>query len=356
VPTTTLKPLYNMDKIRFGMTGTGRITDWVLKGAVLEPRFTVAAVCSRSQERAEAFAASHGIPKAYSDFTEMVCSPDIDAVYIGTPNDTHKSLAIKAMEHGKHVLCEKPLGVSTADVEEMSACAKENGVLLMEAMISTLSPNFLEVQRRAKSMGRPRNYFSAFCQYSSKCGTLKKILSGEEPGPVPSSFNPEHGGGALMDVGIYTIYPMVVLFGEPRSISAHGLTVKVPTGKGPMPTDLGGSAVFGYDGMEAEIIYSKIADSRLRTEISFDDGIISLDQIHVAKDVWMTRRGAPTSGRNEGPLPEDITVPSDPDPYLCEFREFIDVLQSGRRESANNSLGNSLAVARILDECRRQML
>ena len=79
-----------------------------------------------------------------------------------------------------------------------------------------------------------------------------------------------------MDIGIYTIYPMVTLFGEPDSIHAQALTCIVPTSSGGRKVDLGGTASFSYDGMEAEVIYSKVADSRLRTEISFDEGIISM--------------------------------------------------------------------------------
>ncbi|MBR1927732.1 MAG: hypothetical protein IJ840_08325 [Bacteroidales bacterium] len=99
---------------------------------------------------------------------------------------------------------------------------------------------------------------------------------------------------------------------------------------------------------------SKIADSRLRTEISAEGGILSLDQIHITRQVEFIPHGAPTSGRVSGPSKEDISVPCDPDEYLCEFREFIDVLERGSLESGNNSLDNSLAVAEILDEIRRQ--
>ena len=106
--------------------------------------------------------------------------------------------------------------------------------------------------------------------------------------------------------------------------------------------------------MDATVIYSKIADSNLRTEISCDKGIISLDQIHICRHAGMTRRGAPTSGRSSGPETIDISVPMDADEYLCEFREFIDVLDSGRLESSVNSLETSLVTAEILDEIRRQ--
>lgn len=341
-------------KVRFGIVGTGRISDWVLKGAVLEPRFEAAAVCSRNMATAEAFAAKHGIGKTYTSLAAMATDPGIDAIYIGTPNDTHHDLAIECMRYGKHVLCEKPLASNAREVEDMIAVAKENGVLLMEAMISTLSPNFRMVQRRMKELGDVRHYFGSFCQYSSKYDLLKRIVSGEEDTPVPSSFNPDHSGGALMDIGIYPVYPMVALFGAPKGLKADVTTIEVPTSAGMKKVDLQGRVIFEYDGMGAMVQYSKIADSRLCTEISCDGGILSLDQIHITRHVELTPRGLPTSGRSSGPATIDVTVPCDADEYLCEFTEFIDVLQDGRMESGNNSLANSLAVARIMDEIRRQ--
>lgn len=343
-----------MKKIRFGIVGTGRISDWVLKGAVLEPRFEAASVCSRTNENAESFASKHGIPRTFTDVDKMASDPAIDAIYIGTPNNTHHDLAIRCMNHGKHVLCEKPLASNAREVKEMIAAAKANGVLLMEAMISTLSPNFKMVQDKVKELGPVLNYSGTFCQYSSKYGQLKRILSGEEESPVPSSFNPDRSGGALMDIGIYPIYPMVTLFGRPKDVKANVLTVDVPTAHGMKAVDLQGIVLFEYDGMTATATYSKIADSKLRTEISCEKGILSLDQIHITRQVELTMRGAPTSGRSTGPATTDISVPCDPDEYLCEFREFIDVLESGRLESENNSLGNSLGVAEVMDEIRRQ--
>lgn len=375
-----------MKRTRFGIVGTGRISDWVLKGAVIDPRFEAAAVCSRSLEKGQAFAAAHGIPKVYTDIEEMASDPEIDAVYIGTPNSTHKSLTIKCLDKGKHVLCEKPMAANAEEVREMVAAAKANGTLLMEAMISTLCPNFVAAREKLKGLGDARHYFASFCQYSSKYDHVKRIIAGEDDSPVPSSLNPECCGGALMDIGIYTVFPMVALFGRPKGIKAEVTTCEVPVRDGrfdklsdrldhngrlvaePVEAhqanlchrsgwgkiDLQGSVVFEYDGMSAAVIYSKIADSNLRTEISCDGGIVSLDQVHICREARMTLRGAPTSGRTAGPQAIDISVPTDPDEYLCEFREFINVLEAGRRESSVNNLETSLITAEILDEIRRQ--
>ena len=144
-----------MAETRFGIIGTGRISDWVLKGAVLDPRFKAAAVCSRTQEKGEAFANAHGIGKVYTDVVKMAEDPGIDAIYIGTPNDTHRDLAIKCLESGKHVLCEKPLASNAKEAREMAAAAKADGVMLMEAMISTLNPNFRARRRCWPASGLP---------------------------------------------------------------------------------------------------------------------------------------------------------------------------------------------------------
>lgn len=343
-----------MKRHGFGIVGTGRISDWVLKGAVLDPRFKAVAVCSRNEDSARAFASRHGVAKTYTDIDLMASDPEVEVVYIGTPNNTHRNLAIRCMAHGKHVLCEKPLASNAREVREMIKAARENGVVLMEAMISTLSPNFRMVQERLKGLGKVRHYSGTFCQYSSKFAQLQRILAGGEDSPVPSSFNPDRSGGALMDIGIYPIYPMVALFGRPKGIKANLLTCEVPTKDGMRPVDLQGSVIFEYDGLSASVLYSKIADSLLRTEISCEGGILSLDQIHITRQVDFIPHGAPTSGRGSGPAKEDITAPLNADEYLCEFREMMDVLESGRLESENNSLSNSLAVAEILDEVRRQ--
>ena len=137
--------------IRFGIIGTGRISDWVLRGAAQDSRIKVTAVCSRTVEAALAFIARNPMAegaKVYTSVEEIVADPQVDAVYVGTPNQTHCEYAITALNAGKHVLCEKPLAINTGEGRKMIKTAKEKGCLLMEAMVSTLNPNFLEVASR----------------------------------------------------------------------------------------------------------------------------------------------------------------------------------------------------------------
>ena len=132
--------------VRFGIIGTGRISDWVLKGAAQDPRIKVAAVCSRTAKAAEAFIARNPMAagaKIYTSVEAMTSDPQVDAIYVGTPNQTHCEYTMTSLKAGKHVLCEKPLALNAAEGRRMIEAARESGCLLMEAMVSTLNPNFI---------------------------------------------------------------------------------------------------------------------------------------------------------------------------------------------------------------------
>ena len=108
-------------KIRFGVAGTNSITDWFLKGAMLDKRFELAAVCSRNIDKAKAFGNKYGGAAAYSSINEMAESPDVDAVYIAVPNSVHAQYALACMNAGKHVLCENPAASNATEFLKMTA-------------------------------------------------------------------------------------------------------------------------------------------------------------------------------------------------------------------------------------------
>lgn len=335
-----------MQTIRFAVIGTGRITDWVLQGAQEDGRFCLAAVCSRDGQRAADFIAAHpGWPdaKVFTSVEELAAAEDIDAVYIGTPNSTHFEFARTCLEAGKHVLCEKPLVTSAALARELAETARRRKCLLMEAMISTLNPNFTIAASTIPSILPVRNYFSSYCQYSTKYDDLGR-------GIVASSLDPLMGGGAVMDIGIYTIYPMVALFGVPREVSSEPLLADTPHG----PVDIGGSIRCRYDGMTANLVFSKAADSYLPTEIAGGNGSILMDAIHICREVRLVPHGTPTSGR--GPKTEARILSSgiSHDVYYYEFKHFMDLIQDGCTESPVNRLDTSIAVLDIIDGFRRE--
>jgi predicted dehydrogenase len=321
-----------MNQLRFGVIGTNFISDWVIAGGSQDERFRVAAVCSRRQDTADAFADKRHIPHTFTSPEEMAASPLIDAVYIASPNAYHAAQSILFMEHGKHVLCEKAFASNAREVREMIAAARRNKVTLMEAMKTTLTPNFLKAREALGRIGAVRRYVACYCQYSSRYDKFRA-------GVVLNAFRPELSNGALPDIGVYTIYPMVVLFGRPLSIKASGY--KLSSG-----VDGEGSVVFRYPEMDATVLYSKITDSALPTEIQGEDGNIVLDRINIISKVEIRHRGEKW---------EDLSCPVEKDEYFYEVKEFIDTVQSGRLESSVNSWENSLITMEIMDEIRKQM-
>lgn len=319
-------------KVRFGVIGTNFIVDKVLEAARLDHRFELTAIYSRTQESADEFAKKHNVPHTFTSLEDMLSSNLIDAVYIASPNSLHASQSILCMQHGKHVFCEKPFASNANEVKAMIATAEKYNVRLMEAMKPTMTPNFSVIKDNLKEIGTIRKYFSCYCQYSSRYDKLKE-------GVILNAFDPSLSNGAVMDLGVYTIYPMVVLFGRPKKISATGL--KLFTG-----ADGQGSVNFEYEGMDATVMYSKIADSSLPTEIQGEEGTITADRINIINKVTLKKRGG------------EETIISTPNPtheYYFEVAEFIDLIQKNERESTINSLENSLITIEIIDEIRKQL-
>jgi predicted dehydrogenase len=188
--------------IRFGVIGTNRITEQFIEAGIGIENFALSAVYSRTKERAEEFAEKFDVKSTFTDLEQMAQSNEIDAVYIASPNSLHAKQAIIFMNQGKHVLCEKPLASNTFELREMINTAKKNNVLLMEALKSTLLPNYHTIRENLFKIGPVRRYFACYCQYSSRYDAYKE-------GIVLNAFNPAFSNGALMDIGIYCIYPMV---------------------------------------------------------------------------------------------------------------------------------------------------
>ncbi len=332
-----------MDKIRFGVVGTNFITDWVIEGAREDKRFELAAVCSRSRERGEEFAAKHHIPHVFTSVEEMAASDVIDAAYIASPNFMHASQSIICMSHGKHVLCEKPMASNAREAREMIEASRCYGVTLMEAMKPTMTPHFRSVMDILPRIGTVRRYVASYCQYSSRYDRFKA-------GELPNAFNPALSNGAIMDIGVYTIYPMVALFGRPDRVSASGLLLS-------SGVDGQGAATMEYGNrMQATVIYSKIADSRLRSEIQGEDGIISMDTINRMAEITLTPRAVNLGGgMTSGSTTENISATVSHNEYYYEVAEFISLVLAGRRESSINSHEASLVTMEVIDEIRRQI-
>ena len=239
--------------VRFGVIGTNWITERLLEAANDVEDFKLTAVYSRTISRAEEFASKYGVTKIFTNLKEMVVSQEIDAVYIGYSQFISRRTSYFILQNGKHVLCEKPLAVNATEVARMIQAAKDHNALLMEAMKSTLLPNFKVIQDNLHKIGPIRRYFASYCQYSSRYDKYKE-------GIVLNAFNPEFANGSLMDLGVYCLYPLITLFGEPKEVKATGIMLD-------SGVDGEGSVILKYDDKDAIVMYSKITNSYLPSEI-----------------------------------------------------------------------------------------
>ncbi|QOR67788.1 Gfo/Idh/MocA family oxidoreductase [Cytobacillus suaedae] len=317
--------------IRFGIIGTNWITDRLIDAGTRLDDFQVTAVYSRSKENAKDFAARYGIRETFTNLDEMAKSNKIDAVYIASPNSMHATQAITFMNQGKHVLCEKPLASNTAEVDLMIEAAKANQVLLMEAMKTTLLPNFKNIQQNLHKLGKIRRYVGNFSKYSSRYDAYKE-------GTILNAFKPEFSNGSLMDLGVYCIYPMVLLFGKPNSIKASSYLLETQV-------DGEGSLLIEYDEMDAVIMHSKISNSYSPSEIIGEDGSMIIDNISEPTEVEIRYK--------DGSI-EVISEKDEMPSMYYEIKEFIELIKLGKLESEVNSHHHSRNTAEIIEIARKQ--
>ncbi|GAP39445.1 Gfo/Idh/MocA family protein [Flexilinea flocculi] len=199
-----------MEKVRFGIISCAGIAKKRFIPAITgASNALLAAVASRDPEKARQFASDHQIPEAYGSYKTLLNQKDIDAVYIPLPNGLHKEWSIKAIEHGKHVLCEKPLAPTQKDCEELAAAAKANGVTLMEAFMYRFHPLTEFVIRQV---------------HNGELGDIHAIqacFSFVLNDPDNVRFQPDLAGGSVMDVGCYGINCTRTFFNEePEAVSA----------------------------------------------------------------------------------------------------------------------------------------
>lgn len=317
--------------VKFGIIGTNWITESFVNAALEVKDFELVAVYSRTEEKAKQFADKFAVETIFTDMEQFFKNDQMDAVYIASPNVMHAEQAIEAMNCGKHVIVEKAIASNSTEVKTMIETAKRNGVLLMEAIKSTFTPNFEAIQENLTKIGPIRRYFASYCQYSSRYDAYKE-------GNVMNAFKPEFSNGSLMDIGIYCIHPMVTLFGKPNKIHANAHMLE-------SGVDGQGSVLFDYEELNGSVMYSKITNSYLPSEIQGEQGSILIDNISQPTKVEIKWK--------DGTV-EDISRPQKENTMYYEAKSFIDAINNKKLESSVNTYENTLITASILEEARGQ--
>ncbi len=298
--------------LRYATIGTSQITEEFIEGANIAGGMELAAVFSRSAEKGEIFAKRFGKPEIFTDM-ERLARSDIDAVYIASPNSLHFSQSRLFLKNNKNVICEKPATVAPAEMEELRLLADERGLVYMEAMMSMHTPAKKILENALKKIGKITSAHFDFSQLSSRYGMLKK-------GKLPNIFNPVMAGGCLMDLGCYCVYPAVYFFGEPSGISASAGFIQGGA-------DAYGAAVFDYPDKQITLTYSKVAQSRIGSQIMGDEGTIvikSLSQLNNI-DIYYNNN---TNNELAGYMPKQVVMSFE----ACDFRNYITSFEENRAD------------------------
>ena len=316
--------------MNIGILGTGSIARTMAAEFAKVPAFRCEAVCSRQQTTGEALAQQFGIPKVYTDYDAMLADPDIELVYIATPNSLHYAQTKAALLAGKNVLCEKPFVPTVAEADELIALAKEKHLFLFEAITTAHHPNYALAKQYLDDIGSLRIVSCTFCQYSSR---YDAFCAGQTP-PV---FDPLCAGGALMDLGVYNVSYIVGLFGEPnKAVYAANMERNI---------DTSGVLMMDYSGFKAVSLAAKDCAAPARCIIQGTKG-------YILQKSTPNYCGGVTFHPNEG-KEEHYNLNGDRPRQAAEFEAFYRAMTAGDQELCARMLDTSIAVSRVLTVARR---
>ncbi len=309
-----------MNKFRWAYVGNGMIAQTTAYNIALG-KHTVSHVYGRNAKKVKLFGLLHGA-KPCKTYEELLLG-DSDAIYIATPHTSHKEYALKALAAGKPVLCEKPIAVTEADAAEMIAAAKEHGTYFCEAMWTWFAPVAKQVKKWV-SEGAVGEVQDVVIHYG---------YNGLGKDPSSRVRDPNTAGGCLLDIGIYALTYCYNLFGYPEDISCQGTLED--------GIDIREEITLSYPGFKAHLSVYFDRNDEFCT-ITGTKGTIHLPMFHMAAH---GRLKAGLRSRMVFGLTE----------YLHEFNAVAKEIQAGKTESDVIPFEATLAVMRMMDECRRQM-
>lgn len=314
-----------------GIIGTSRIAATFAQAAERCGGYRMEAVYSRGEDTGRAFAREHGIAAAVSSLEGLGAMEQVEAVYIASPNSCHYGQAMAMLRAGKHVLLEKPAAPRAAEFEALAKEARERGLVFLEAMRTAFDPGMEKLEELMGQITPVRRATLEYSQYSSRYDAFKR-------GEILNAFNPALANAAVMDIGVYVVYALVRLFGEPKEVK--GASVFLDNGMEGL-----GTILARYPGMVGEVLYSKITDMAQDSQIQGERGSLLVD--HIARPGRIVLR--PRKGEEQV-----FVLEKDLNPLYDEAKAFCRMAETGALKEAEAHQERTLVQLRVMEELRRQ--
>src|SRR5262249_37339316 len=331
-----------MEKVRWGILGTGYIAGLFADGLTAVEDATLVAVGSREQASADKFADRWKAPHRHASYQALANDPDVEAIYIATPHPFHYENTLMCLTAGKHVLVEKPFALNARQAKEMIDLARKKKLFLLEAMWTRYIPAMVQVRKWIKD---------------GEIGDVELVRANlsfmTTFNPKSRLFAPELAGGAMLDVGIYPISFAFMILGTPKTVASTACLGK--TG-----TDDRSSYLFGYDGGKSALLSSAVQLSvPVEAEIIGTKGYIKIEEPWINPRVVTLAKpavGVKSSLIFDGNVydKQTVNVPTMGNGYNYEAMETGNCIRAGKTESEILPLNESLSIMETMDKIRAQ--
>ena len=317
--------------MNLGIVGAGMIVKDFLSFSHELPEIKLEAIVARNIENLKNLQNTYNIKQIYTDLDECLSSPSIDTIYVAVPNNLHYSVAKKALEAGKNVICEKPFTLDYNETVELFQLAESKNLILIEAITNQYLPNYLEIKENLSQIGNIRLVECNFSQLSSRYEAFKK-------GIIAPVFDKNQGGGVLGDLNIYNIHFVVGLFGAPKNSKYYPNIVR--------EVDTSGILLLEYDEFKVVCIAAKDTYNNSYANIQGDKGLIKvigpLNEVpnYIIKNKEVEMKVNKNIHKHR---------------MYSEFKKFIDVIDNKDFDFMQKQKVHSLAVMEIFDKSRKQI-
>lgn len=317
------------DAIRWGIIGTGKIAREFATGLTVLPQAELVAVGSRTTESASRFADIFGVPHRHASYEALANDPDVDVVYVATPHTLHQENSLLCLGAGKAVLCEKPFTINAAEAEAVIQFAREKKLFLMEAMWTRFIPLVVKLRQLLAD---------------GVIGGVQMLVADlgfrADFDPLHRLFNPQLGGGGLLDLGVYPVSLASMIFGPPSRITSVAQL-------GETGVDEQAAIIFRYDQGQLATLYTSLRTGTPKEIILM--GTRGRIKIHSP----MFRPNKLTLSL-DGQEDHVIEMPLEGNGYNYEATEVMRCLQVGKLESDTMPLDETLAIMETMDQIRAQ--